>query len=80
MLGNFMLLSLITRGDSFNVGRCHDLGESFAMMAVLGVNLEAVIDDLEHLWFGVHPRQFPGQLGMAAEFAPELHPISIGTP
>jgi hypothetical protein len=53
-------------------------GEDFGKAATIGapffVKAQAVCDDLQYLIFGVYPRQFSGQAGMATEFSTQLDP------
>jgi len=53
-------------------------GKNFGKAATTGalffIKTQAVCDDLQHFIFGVYPRQFSGQAGMATEFSTQLDP------
>jgi hypothetical protein len=51
-----------------------NLGKAATTGAPLFVEAQAVCDDLQYLVFGVYPRQFSSQAGMAAEFSTQLDP------
>ena len=60
----------------FKIGRIKNFSETFAMLAVLFVELQTLLDNHEYLFFSVNSRQLSGQAGMAAEFASQLDPVA----